>query len=255
LSTTTQRFESRNIIAEFRGQAVQIHTWIFFFLPGILLVFASYLIGIYLGVTAYQQYGQAMAEARAAPWIILGTCTLLVLIVVGLYRALIALQRIRVYEEGILIRNFFLQKRSFLWMQISGISSSATRLTLLGRVIRTTPDSKIFPKDGKPISISRHIQGVPKFIEISKSKLYPLLWRRMKSAFLAGNTLQFGPLKVQKDSIEIKGRPHPWDSITRLYTQDGYLVVEFHDQSNRKLPVLDIPNLELLMQTVDWGTR
>jgi len=253
LSPTTETLDLGKHIATFRGRSIEFSTWIFIFLPGILLVITCYYIGIYLAVNAYQQHGPAMAVARSQFWIIFGSILLLLLAVYLIFRILIALQRIYIFEGGLKWRNFFLRKTTYQWSQLEGISSTATRLTFVGKPVRTIATGKIFPKHRKPLTLSKHFLGVPKVIEIIKSRLYPLVWPQLKSAFLSGDSANFGSISVNADFLGISKRSFSWSSVARLYTEGGFMVVEFHDNSTHKVPTIDIPNIELLLNMIEWG--
>lgn len=242
-------------IATFRGRPIDAPTWVFVFLPGALVITVFFLYGAILAVTTYQQHGPALAIARSQAWFLFAAILFLLFAAYLIYRILISLQRIRVFESGFQQRSFFLRVNFYQWAELSGISSSATRLTILGRPISTTPAGKIFLSTGRSIDISRSCQGIPKLIKILKSKLYPLVWPQIKSEILAGRKVNFGRITVKKEGMQISRRAIPWDSIARLFTEGGFLVVELHDNSSHKVPTINIPNLELLLETVNRGYR
>jgi hypothetical protein len=242
-------------IATFRGRPIDGPTWIFVFLPGALVITVFFLYGVILAVMTYQQHGPALAIARSQAWILFAAILFLLLAAYLVYRILISLQRIRVFESGLQRRSFFLQVRIYMWAELSGISSSATRLTILGKPISTTPAGKIFISTGRSIDLSGSYQGIPKLIKIVKSKLYPLIWPQIKSEIRSGRAVNFGHITVRKEGMEVSKRTLPWESISRLHTEAGFLVVELHDNSSRKVPTINIPNLELLLETVNWGYR
>lgn len=211
--------------------------------------------GIYLAVNIFQQHGPAMALARSQSWFLFATILLILLAAYFIFRILIALQRIQLFEGGLKLHSFSLRQKSLQWKDLSGISSSATRLTFFGKPMRTTPTGKIFPMDGRPIDLSKGFLEVPYLIKMVKSKIYPLVWPQIKSALRSGRSTLFGPVIVNRDFLEISNRSVPWQSINRLHTEAGFLVVELHDNSSRKVPTIDIPNLELLLKAVDWGIQ
>jgi hypothetical protein len=240
-------------IATFHGRSIDAPTWVFVFLPGALVVAVFFLYGAILGVTTYQQHGPTLAIARAQPWILFSVILFIILAAYLIYRILVSLQRIRVFESGLQQRSFFLRSRSYRWSDFSGISSSAIRLTFLGKPISTTPFGKLFPSTGRSIDLSRSYRGIPKLIKITKSKLYPLIWHQIKSEVRAGRAVNFGRITIKRDGLEVTRRTFPWESIAHLYTEAGFLVVELHDNSSRKVPTINIPNLELLLEAIDWG--
>ena len=240
-------------IAVFRGRPIDAPTWVFVFLPGALVITVFFLYGAVLAVTTYQQHGPALAIARSQAWFLFAAILFLLLAAYLIYRVLISLQRFRVFESGFQQRSFFLRVKFFRWAELSGISSSATRITILGRPISTTPAGKIFLSTGRSIAIPHSCQGIPKLINIIKSKLYPSIWPQIKSEILAGRKVNFGRISVKKEGMHISRRTIPWDSIARLFTEGGFLVVELHDNSSYKVPAINIPNLELLLETVNRG--
>lgn len=242
-------------MATFRGRSIELSLWLLVFLPGTLFIIACYLYGIYLAATTYQQHGPALAVARSQSWLLLATLMLIMLAAYFIYRSLIALQRIQVFEGGLKLRSFYLRHKSYQWHELSGISSSATMHTIIGKSLRTIPTGKIYPGGGRPIDLSGNFQGVPRLVKIIKSKIYPLIWPQVKSAFRSGRPVNFGRVKIDRECLEISNRSIPWHSISRLHTAAGYLVVELHDNSSRKVPTIDIPNLELLLKAVDWGIQ
>ena len=88
-----------------------------------------------------------------------------------------------------------------------------------------------------------------------KSKLYPLIWPQIQSAIRSGKACRFGRITISREAMNITNRTISWDSISRLHTEAGFLVVELHDDSSRKVPTINIPNLELLLKAVDWGIQ
>jgi hypothetical protein len=164
-----------------------------------------------------------------------------------------AFQRLEVFAKGFRYRNRILQQRSYFWADLAGITSSATRSTILGKNLRTIPGGKIYPKSGRPIDLSNRIEGVPKLIKIVKSNIYPLLWPVMKSEFLQGENIQFGHISLSKDFLQISKKKTPWSSVDKLWVDSGYLVVELHEDSKGRVPISKILNLELLLKVIDWG--
>lgn len=242
-----------SLLGTFRGYPIDASTWMFFFLPGAILFFLLMLIGAYLAVISFQHHGPALAIYRSQVWFLLAGLLFLILAAYLLYRVAISRQRIRACENGLELREFFFRTSSFLWTDLSGISSSATRLTLLGKVVSTRPACKIFPKRGKNTQLSSKIQGLPELIQIIKSHVYPLIWPGIKPDIRSGRDVNFGRITISKEGLSTSKELIPWDKIARLNTVSGFLVVELHDNSSRKVAAIDIANLELLLEAVEWG--
>ncbi len=240
-------------IATFRGRSLQFGTWIFVIIPGSLLTLFCFLYGMLLAGTLYQQHGPALAIIRARSWFIFGTILLVVIGIFFLNRISISFQRIEVFKNGIQFRTRLLSHRSYRWSDLSGIASSATRLTFFGKIIRTSAGGRIYPTFGKPIELTNRFQNIPILIKIVKSNIYPLILPALKSIFRTGGSNQFGRISLSKDYFQISKKKLPWDSVDRIWVDAGYLVVELRGDSNQRVLISEIPNLELLLQVIDWG--
>lgn len=240
-------------IATFRSRPIGFKTWILVLIPGTLLTIFCFLYGMLLAGNAFQLHGPALALLRSRTWFALGSILLILLISYLFFRILLSFQHLEVFKNGFRFRNSFLLQRSYLWADLSGITSSATRSTILGKNLRTIPGGKIYPKSGRPIDLSNRIEGVPKLIKIVKSNVYPLLWPGLKSGFLHGDNIQFGRISLNKDYLQISKKKIPWSSVDKLWVDSGYLVVELREDSRGRVPIAKILNLELLLKVVDWG--
>jgi hypothetical protein len=240
-------------IATFRGRSIGFRTWIFVIIPGSLLTLFSFIYGMFLAGNIYQQHGPALAYIRARSWIIFGTILLIVLVAYFIYRILISLQRIEVFNKGIRYRTRTFRNRSYRWSDLSGITSSATQSSIFGKNFNTNPGGRIYPNSGKPIELTNRFQDVPRLIKIVKSNIYPLIWPQLKSIFRRGGSTEFGRITVSKEQVQISNKVIPWTSVNRVRVDSGFLVVELRRDSNRRVPISNIPNLELLLQVIEWG--
>ena len=242
-------------IATFRGPSIELRTWVLIIIPGFLLTSSSFIYGMLLAGDAYQQHGPALALIRGRSWFMFSTILLVILSAYILYRLLISSQRLEIFENGIQNRSFFLRRHVYYWSELSGIASSATKITFFGKDIRTVPSGVIYLYTGKSIELTNRFQNIPRLVEIVKSKTYPLIWPTLKSTFRFGSTAQFGILTLTREHLHIAKKSIPWESVSRLRVESGFLVVELRDNSEQQVPISDIPNLELLLQCVDWGIQ
>lgn len=242
-------------IATFRGPSIELRTWVLIIIPGSLLTLFSFLYGMLLAGNAYQQHGPALAFIRGRSWFMFTTSLLVVLAAYILYRLLISSQRFEIFENGIQYRSFFLLGHAYYWSELSGIASSATRLTTFGTEIRTIPSGVIYLYTGKSIELTNRFQNLPRLVETVKSKIYPLIWPTLKSAYRSGGSAQFGRLTLTREHLLIAKKSFPWESVNGMRVESGFLVVELRDDPDQQVPISDIPNLELLLQFVDWGIQ
>ncbi len=242
-------------IATFRGPTIELRTWVLIIIPGCLLTLSSFIFGMLLAGDAYQQHGPALALIRVRYWFLFATILLVILAAYILNRLLISSQRFEIFENGIQYGSFFIRRHAYCWSDLSGIASSATRITFFGKDIRTIPSGVIYLYTGKSIELTNRFQNIPRLVEIVKSKTYPLIWPTLKSTFRSGSTAQFGRLTLTREHLQIAKKSIPWELVYRLRAESGFLVVELRDDSDQKVPISDIPNLELLLKIVDWGIQ
>ena len=240
-------------IANFRSRPIGFKTWLFVIIPTGMLTLSFFIYGALLAGNAFQQHGPALALLRSRGWFALGTVLLIVLATYLFFLILRSYQRLEVFSDGIRYRNRLLQQRSYLWSDLFGISTSATRSTLLGKNLRTIPRGKIIPKNGRPIELSNRVEGVPKLISIIKSNLYPIIWPEMKTGFLEGENLHFGRISIDKNHLSIAKKKIPWNRVKKIWVDSGYLVVDMYRDPKGRVPLSQILNLELLLKVVDWG--
>ncbi len=241
------------IIATFHGRSIDMRTWIFIIIPGSLLTFIFYFYGILLAGDAYQQHGPALAFIRARSWFVLGTILLVGTMAYFLYRLMISLQKIEIYQNGLQLKTNFLHQRSFHWSDLSGISSSATKFTIFGKHIRTIPGGKIIPNTGKPILLTNRYHDLPKLIRIVKSYIYPLIWPQVETTFRNGGSNQFGRVSLCQDFLQISNKKIPWEAVNKIWVDSGFLVVELRGDSKERVSISNILNLELLLKVIDRG--
>jgi hypothetical protein len=65
--------------------------------------------------------------------------------------------------------------------------------------------------------------------------------------------VRFGRFAVHPKALYVWNKPIPWEQVNRLGARSGYLVVELETGGQIRIPVAEIPNLELMLQLVEWG--
>ena len=198
-------------------------------------------------------HGPALALIRAQYWFAGATILLILLVVYFVYRLLISLLRLEVYDRGILQRNLLMRNASFRWGEFAGISSSATAINLGEKNLKTIPKGLLHLKNGKSINLTNRYQKIPRLVKIIKSKIYPLLWPNFKSDFRSGKLIDFGRISLNNTNILISKSKVSWSSVSRIGASAGFLVIELRDDSSHQTPISSLWNPELLLKIVEWG--
>ena len=240
-------------LALYRGRSIGLLTWILLFIPGGIVIIFSYLYGTFLARNAYLEHGPALALIRAQYWFAGATILLILLVVYFVYRILISLLRLEVYDRGILQRNLLMRKAAFRWGEFAGISSSATAITLGEKNLQTVPKGLLHLKNGKSINLTNHYQKIPQLVKTIKSRIYPLLWSNFKSDFRSGRLINFGRISLNNTHILVSKSKVSWSSVSHIGASAGFLVIELRDDSSHQAPISSISNPELLLKIVEWG--
>jgi hypothetical protein len=228
-------------------------------LPGGLAVLTPLIYGYWRARYAARYFGPVAAAHWSRPWYILAGIAFLVFLIAAIYRLWQSRQYAAVHAGGL---RFNLTKRGALrWEQIAGISTDTASLHFLGISTRPRLRGVIYPNTGKPIHLTDAIQDLPELLTILKAKLYPRLLPNLQSNLNDGQWLHFGRLAIQKKGIKLlnhmpkQDQPIPWSHITQVDVDSGFLVVELCDRPQLKLPVSQIPNIELLIQLIQLGVN
>jgi hypothetical protein len=88
-----------------------------------------------------------------------------------------------------------------------------------------------------------------------KTILYPRLLAKLQERYRIGEWVEFGPITVNTGRLRLNGREQPWTDVHRLLVQSGFLVVELANQVPIKIPVIQIPNLEIMLQVIMVGEK
>ncbi|MCI0519029.1 MAG: hypothetical protein L0Z70_02085 [Chloroflexi bacterium] len=253
----TQKSSLGPLIALYRYRPLGRAEWLTLIAPGTVAVLSPLFYGLYRSRYAYAQFGPAAAYAWAQPWYLVSLAALLVFAIACFARLRQSQHFIAVHKHGV----YFSLSRSqrLTWNQISGVAAHTVHHHFLGVSLGDSYRGVIFPTVGKPIPLAGGIANLPELLSRLKARLYPRLLPELRSRWLAGEWLFFGPLAVQRQALRLyrRGRksPHtfPWSQVNRLDVHDGQLVVEFFDRPRLKLPVYTIPNIEILLQLVRLG--
>jgi hypothetical protein len=241
------------IIYEARPPGAGWRDFILLLLPVMLLVIALAGYAFWLWDSTNQRFGPAAALAWAAPWYLAAALAALVFLLVSLYCLHRVKQVITIYEGGLQVRLSPLRKLTFRWSEIHGISAGFIREQFFGLVLRNRVVARLHLQRSRQLRLPGAWVKTAEMVPILKSHLYPLLWPGLLADFQSGHGAAFGPVNVHPQGIRTSGQTIPWDQVVRLGIQSGYLLVESYGSAQIRLPVFEIPNLELLLQLLDTG--
>ena len=228
-------------------------------LPGGLAVLTPLFYGYGRARYAARYFGPVAADHWSRPWYILAGIAFVVFLLAAIYRFRKSRQFIAVHDGG--LRLNLTKQRVLRWEQIAGISTDNVSYHFLGISTRSRLRGVIYPNTGKPIHLTDVIQDLPELLTILKAKLYPRLLPNLQANLNSGQWLHFGRLAIQNRGIKLlnhmpkQDQPIPWSHVTHVDVNSGFLVVELCDRPHLKLPVSQIPNIELLIQLIQLGVN
>jgi hypothetical protein len=246
------------LIASYRCRPLRLLSLVGILLLGGLAVAAPLLYGYYRAQYALQYYGPVAAQVWTRPWWLLAGLAFVAALALLLLRLFEHRKRVEVHANGLVVA---LSRRQFLpWDNLSGIASGVTQTRFLGLPLSTRYQATLYPGMGKPLRLRRTVENLPELLTQSKAALYPRLLSRLEEAFSDGRELYFGSLRVDREELQITDRkpvqpPIPWEKVRCIAVQSGWLVVETEPGESTRLPVAEIPNLELMLQIIQSGVK
>ena len=252
------------LLAEHRG--VQPGLWnALVLLASGLAVLVPLGYGLWRANVAYVQYGSVAANIWGRPWFVLSALASACFLMLAGYRLYLLRRHVAVYKNGVRLRLGLFRSQTFLWKELSGVSSAIVQEHFLHLPLNTTHQAALFPRQGRPVQVRGPLQEMPALIARLKANLYPRLLPGLREQFTAGKQLVFGPVAVQRQGIALQaggGRSSsrspaliPWDEVAEIDLQAGRLIIRLREGDLRRIPVIKIPNLEAMLELVHQGVQ
>jgi hypothetical protein len=230
--------------------------------------------GGYLAVSKSAVFGPVPAVYWSGPWLMGGGILLLICLLGSLFTYSKRQPAVHLHVQGLCI-----MKRKILvllWEQIDGIASGTYSYIDPLRMTRTVSyKASIFPVKGRAVHLRGSSDGTGGIVDLHeliqriKKNLYLVMRSEYARMFRSGLPLYFGPVEISQAGIKFRRklpftgmRSARWENVKRITVQSGYFLVELEQQPKRgkglqtyRLPVAQIPNLELLLKIIDQGVE
>lgn len=241
------------------------------FLLGAAAVLAPLAFGVWRANTAYGQYGLVAAETWSRPWFMLSSLALITFLLLLIYRRWQARKAVTLHQDGLAICKPLGRTERLTWPELSGITVKQEQENFLNLSWRTRFSTALILQTGKVLRIDPDVQNQPDLAEKIKARLYPLLMPEMEENFRAGHDLDFGPLGICQQELQLQSARRRsragfqnkgdrsgnsrgrilWSHIKHIHVRAGFLVVELETGKLKKIPVSRIPNFEILLYFID----
>jgi hypothetical protein len=232
------------------------------FFPATLAALSPFFYGLWRVQYAKTKFGPVAAGAWGWPWFALSAVALIPLLWLSLRRVRQAHRKIEVYTKGVVIYKPGRRKRAFRWDVIQGIADTKVEYQFLGFRLGDGHEGTIFLVDGDQIHLESRIRGLDELCARVKAKIYQKLLPKYRSALKNGETISFGRVSFNQHMISIQKKGFireavtiPWRKVSKLEPRDGFLVVEFSQNRGLKIPVGQVPNVEILIQLIQESIK
>lgn len=250
-SPTRHTYKLGSFIAVYRDRQFCLTDIFLLFLPGILAILAPLFYGIYQAGRIYSRFGPTAMLPNTLFWFCLAATGGIIFGSLFVYRLTLSKNYVALYQTGLLINNGV--KRFYPWTQIKAIQSCKNKIYFVFFELKETYRCTLFLNNGKNLKISKSIKNFPDLIDNLKNNIYPIIKPDLNDMFIKGKWLNFGSLKIQKNSFKFQSLRAPWNLVNRITLSSGTLVIELSNHKTIHIPVCGIPNLELLLQIINSG--
>lgn len=242
--------QSWTLIKIYRGRQFHISDVFIFFLPGLCAILGSLLYGGYLFSYAYQKYGPVAAQSWSQPWFILALIAIIIFSGLFLNQFINSRRYAAVYVEGLKLN--LTKRKTATWEEITGVTAITIQPYFFRLHLPPSQTGILYYSNGETIKITDS-KGLLSEI---KARVYPVLIKRFKRDFMAGEKLSFGPIGIDKQHFLLtngksgQNQAYNWQQIKQIDLQSGNLMIEFRDYPSKRIPAAEIPNIELMLQLI-----
>ncbi len=225
------------------------------FTPAILFAVTPLAYGMYRYRYGCLRHGPIAARTWSWPWFALAAAALIPLLWLALRRIRRAHRVVTLHQRGLHIQWTGGKKHTLSWNQIEALSHRCVKKKFLGLTLGTDECLSLHISGEKPVRVDNHIRELAELATRVKAKIYPLLLPQLRTRFQQGDPLQFGPVALYQDEIQLRDVSIPWDQVVHINVQAGHLMVESSNRQPVRVKTSDIPNVDILIQLLQEGAH
>ncbi|MBS1250598.1 MAG: hypothetical protein MAG431_02192 [Chloroflexi bacterium] len=239
------------LIKVYQAQPLRWRDLLTTFLPLGLVVLSPVGYGLWRAYYGYTHYGVAAGERWGRPWFLLSAAAALPLLVYALHRLRRAHLWVNVHARGIRVHRPPNRMAVIPWEQVEGVSMAITRKKFLTWRGQPRHKAGIYAVNRSPIHLNDQLPNLPELVSTLKARVYPLLRPQIQQRYEAGKWLYFGPLKISKSGLAMKGEQFFWREIDCIDIEKGYFHIHLPHAKALRVPVEVILNIELLLELLE----
>lgn len=234
------------LVAEYRGRYRFVPVERYFSLMlGILVLVGLFFASVSIMGDTFTEYFVAAIVAAGVIWLLLW--------IIATHR-----RRILVFTDGFVYSGLF-GRDVCRWADIEGVWQSVTNhyIRRYGRTsfAGTAHVYTILRNDGKKLRLNDGVRDIALLGETIQSEVFLRLLPRNAERFNRGDTLSFGPLRIDRQGLHTGRQTLPWREVaSAIIVQDGWLWITRTGQPPTtwvRLDAVSIPNLAILLSLTD----
>jgi hypothetical protein len=139
------------------------------------------------------------------------------------------------------------------WDEAVSFRELAIRRTVSGIHVETSYNYWVARRDGHTFGFGDWLENVQALGNALRERLMPQLLAQGRAAWEAGQALDFGPLRLDREGLSHAGGRLPLGELEKVEFTDGWLRVRRAGQSKDWFQCLagDVPNLPVLLDLLD----
>jgi hypothetical protein len=158
-----------------------------------------------------------------------------------------------VYEKGLAYSdNKGLQ--TWGWQEVELFYVAITKHYHNGIYTGTTYLYTLKKADGSRLKLDNKFKQIEALGRLAGQKVAPYQYDRLLQKLRNGQTVQLGPIAIDKESIAVGKKTYPWNEVEQVGIQKGYMSIKKKAGgwfSGASAPVSAIPNLDALFAVVN----
>lgn len=220
-------------------------------IPGVMAVILPLWVGLSRYQHGYANFGTVAADHWSRPWYQLTGLALVLFAWLLISHLRSANRFVAVHQKGLYIA--LSRTAVYRWEQLAGISTMIEQQHFFKYSLPPRYQAILYPNVGKPIHLPDRLNEFPELLTQTKARLYPRLSTDLRASFESGKWAYFGLVAINQQQLRFKKSSFPWSAVSQLTIERGNLVIELDNHDRLSIPVLQIPNLEILLQLVRLG--
>jgi hypothetical protein len=215
------------------------------FLAGSVVVM---FVGLLKAYQALQQHGTSLLDDTLGVPLVIAVILFLIGMLAGWITYVNWDKAVVAYERG-----FAYSDRKGLqtwpWDQVVSMTTAITRHYTNGIYTGTTHTYTLVNRQNRRLVLSDSIGKVEQLAKVIEDGIFPLLYEHAAGQYNLGQSLNFGPVTINKTGIAIGKKNYAWAEVKQVTIRQGFLKISKSEGglfSGASAMVSAIPNLRVL---------